>query len=376
MKHRPQLIAGTLILIAIGPVAVPAEVTVRVADVTTLKGYGVNHLVGTGLVVGLGGTGDGDQYEVTMRALAAALDGLAAPVSGIEELKDTKNVAIVMVDAVIPEHGVREGDRIDVHVSAIGSAKSLVGGRLLVAPLMYHDLDIQTVFAYASGPIHLTNIDVPTTGVVERGAVVNEDVLVGFTALGRALPFTNDWIRPAETYITFVLDDAHAGWGLSVAIAESINSELSLAADVERVAIAADPKSVIVWLPPFQRSDPASWIRDIEELSTLIPASEARVTIDRSTGTIVVSGNARISPVVVSHKGMTIVVRYPPPAPTDPRIETQQFIELDTDPTPRADVTELLRALNQLQVPIDDRIAILTQIQRAGKLHAKLAFRD
>ncbi len=352
------------------------EVTVRVGDVSKLKGHSVNRLVGTGLVIGLNGTGDGDQYEVTMRALAQALGNLGAPISGMEELKETSNVAIVMVDAVIAETGVREGDRIDVHVSALGNAKSLAGGRLLVTPLLYHDMTVESVFAFAAGPIDITDAANPTVGVVRQGATVREDVLMGFAAIGRTLPFGNDWVQPEETYITLVLDDSHAGWGLAVAIAEAVNAELSLAADVDRVAVAVDPKNVLVLVPPFQRGDPGSWIRDVQELSVLMPHEEARVTVNQSTGTIVVSGDARISPVVVSQKGMTVAVRVPPPPIDEPRIENRAFVGLSTDATDGANVSDLLDALNQLQVTIEDRIAILTQMQRAGKLHAKLIFRE
>jgi len=372
--------AGTamamMIVAAAGRQAAVGEMTVRVADVTKLKGQSVNKLVGLGLVVVLNGTGDGDRYEATMRALAQTLGNLSAPVAGLEELKDTKNVALVHMDAMVPEHGVREGDRIDVHVSAMGSAKDLTGGRLLVSPLVYHELNVERVFAYASGVVETEDAERPTTGQVRGGALVNEDVLVGFTAFGRELPFGNEWIKGEEVYITIVLDDSHAGWGLAVAIAEAINAELSLAADVERVAMAADPKSVVVWVPPFQRSDAGSWIRDIEELSVLMPPEEARVVVNRKTGTIAVSGNARISPVVVSQKGMTVVVRVPPAGPDDARLETKDFVSLETGGGGDANVTALLTALNQLNVPIGDRIAVLTEIQRAGKLHGKLMFEE
>lgn len=372
--HRTILPLTTCVMLAATQTL--GNVTVRVGDVTSLKGQSINRLVGQGLVVGLNGTGDGDQYEVTMRALAQTLGQLAAPVNTMEELKDTSNVAIVLLDAVIPENGVREGDRIDVHVSALGSAKSLAGGRLLVAPLVYEDPHVQKIFAFAAGPIEVEDPESPTVGVVSQGATIQEDVLVGFTAPGSALPFAREWIRPTEQYITLVLDESHAGWGLSAAIAEAINAELSLVADVERVAIAADPKNVVVLLPRFQWSDPATWIRDIEELSLLMPPNEARVTIDRASGTIVVSGNARISPVIVSQKGMTVVVRMPPPPPDEPRVDVQDFVAVGTNRAADANVSDLLQALNQLSVPIEDRIAILTQIQRAGKLHAKLVFRE
>ncbi len=373
MQHTIAVIAA---VVSLATLETRGEVAVRIGDIASLKGPSVNHLIGTGLVVGLNGTGDGDDYKITMRALAGALGKMAAPVTSLEDLADTQNVAIVMIEAIIPENGVREGDRIDVHVSAIGSASSLAGGRLLACPLMYEDLNVPRVFARASGGIRTPDISSPTVGLIERGALIQEDVLIGFTAAGRELPFDNSWIQPGDTYITLVLDNSHAGWGLSVAIAEAINAELSLAADVERVALAADPKNILVWIPPFQRNDPSSWIRDITELSTLMPPNEARVTIDRVTGTIVVSGEAQISPAVISQKGLTVVVRTPPPAPDELRVETQQFVAVSTDDAATAGVSDLLQALNQIKVPVEDRIAILVQLQRTGSLHAKLVFKE
>lgn len=352
------------------------QVNIRIGDVTTLKGQSVNKLVGMGLVVGLNGTGDGDQYEAAMRQLAQAMNRLAAPVAGLEELKDTKNVAIVMVDAVIPEHGAREGDLIDVNVSSIGSAKSLAGGRLLITPLIYHDRHINTVYAFANGKVAVSSEDRATVGVIEDGAQMEEDYRIAFSALGNELPFKNEWINSADQYLTLVLEKSHASWGLAVAIAEAINAELSLAADVERVAMAVDPKNVVVWVPHFQRNDPASWIRDIQELSTLMPPNEARVVINRESGTIVVSGDARISPVAVSQRGLTVNVLEPPSETPEPRLISKQFVGVSTDESASTNVADLLTALNQLNVPVEDRIAILTQIQRAGKLHAKLMYED
>ncbi len=352
------------------------QVNVRIGDVTHLKGQSVNRLIGTGLVVGLNGTGDGDQYAVTMRQLAQALGNLAAPVGSPEELKNTKNVAVVMVDAVIPENGVREGDQINVNVSSIGSAKSLAGGRLLITPLMYHDLRIETIYAFASGKVQITDPTTATVGVVEDGAKIEEDVLLGFTARGSELPFANNWVDPREEYITLILDDQQSSFGLAVAIAEAINAELSLAADVERVAMAADARNVIVWVPPFQRGDPAPWIRDIQELSTLMPPTKAQVVIDSDTGTIVVSGDARISPVAVSQRGLTVTVLDPPPSDPTPQLTSKSFIGVTTEENINTKVTDLLEALNQLNVPIEDRIAILKQMSRAGKLHAELVTKE
>ena len=109
-----------------------------------------------------------------------------------------------------------------------------------------------------------------------------------------------------------------------------------------------------------------------------MPEGAARVTIDRKSGTIVVSGNATISPVIVSQKGLTINVLSPEPLPDplNPTFQEQRFIPIDPGGEREARVSNLLVALNRLQVPIDDRIAILTEINRMGRLHAELMFNE
>ncbi|MCP4594372.1 MAG: flagellar basal body P-ring protein FlgI, partial [bacterium] len=195
---RPVGIAMMIALTAVGSVRA-ADVIARVGDVTHLKGQRVNRLMGMGLVVGLNGTGDGDDYASAMRPLAEALKSYANPIQSLEELKDTKNVAIVFVDAATPETGGREGDRIDVHVSTFGAAKSLAGGRLLPTPLLFHDPSVQSpVYAVAGGRIELSDPQSATSGVVHSGATLEEDVLMGYYAHGRELPYSNDWIQPDQ----------------------------------------------------------------------------------------------------------------------------------------------------------------------------------
>ncbi len=353
-----------------------AEVTCRIGDVTHLKGQRINRLIGMGLVAGLNGTGDGDEYAPTMRALAEGLKHLAVPIASLDELQDTRNVALVLVEVTLPENGVREGDRVDVQVSAFGAAKSLAGGRLLPTPLVHHDMSVGTVFAFAGGPVKVIDPAAPTRGSVAGGAVMEEDVLLGYIARGRELPYTSDWIQPSSRYITFVLNDEHATWALAHEIAATIDSELSLAADVDHVALAVDPKNVLVFVPEEQT--PASWIRDIETLLLLVPENEARVVINRHTGTIVVSGNVSISPVVVSQKGLTVTIL---PAGTESAADEvvagpQTFVGIDPSRAGGSTVNDLLAALNRLNVNVEDRIAILTEIHRLGKLHARLLYED
>jgi flagellar P-ring protein precursor FlgI len=378
VKRRWIVILVSLAFLTVGTSGAVGAVTARVGDVTQLKGQGVNYLTGMGLVVGLAGTGDGDDYALAMRPLAKALEFYANPVMSMDDLAETKNVAIVFLSAEIPENGAREGSRIEVKVSAFGGAKSLAGGRLLPTPLLYPDRRVETVFALASGPVTLTDEGVATSGTIADGAVIQEDVVHAFTARGRDLPFFNDWIQPGQYYVTLVIDDAHASWTLAREIVQAIDSALALAADVDHVALAADPKNVLVLVPQTEIDSPADWISQIEDLDLLISSGEARVIVNRTAGTIVVSGNARISPVIVSHQGMTITVAAVNEdlGPTAPDLQVQNFVAIDPSDRGGSNLSDLLEALNRLSVPIQDRISILTQIHSMGALHARLIVKD
>ncbi len=131
------------------PSVVFGQVNARISDVAKFKGPRVNRLQGIGLVVGLAGTGDGDSYKQTIQPLASWLSHYANPVGQLEDLKNTKNVALVTIQAELPAGGAREGDRLNVHVSAMGACKSLEGGRLLSAPLQHHSLIDKTIIGFA-----------------------------------------------------------------------------------------------------------------------------------------------------------------------------------------------------------------------------------
>ena len=105
----------------------------RVGDVTRLQGQVTNVLIGYGLVTGLEGTGDGGKFLPTMRALGATLQRFGANIQSIKDIESSKNTAIVMIEAVIPEHGAREGELLGVRVTAV-AAKRLKGGQLMAAP--------------------------------------------------------------------------------------------------------------------------------------------------------------------------------------------------------------------------------------------------
>ncbi len=376
MNRIRTAIAVAALLTAAGTTAGQAPVA-RVGDVTHLQGQGRNVLLGYGLVTGLDKTGDGDKFLPTMQALAATMSRFGANVESLDDIGGTKNVAIVMVEVVVPEHGAREGGLLDVAVTAI-AAKSLLGGRLLPTPLVYHDRDLGGLFGFAQGAI-VVDGPTKTAGLIRNGARMEQDVFINVVATGaglRAAGLGSPWIKPQETYITLVLDDTHAGWSMAAAVAQAVDKELSISADVERVALAMDSKNVVVLLPEHQRGDPASWIRDVEQTPLLMESNEARITINRNTGTIVITGDTRLSPVVISQRGMTVTVMNPLEDGTIPKppYEDRDFVPLDSEQNRQPNVRDLLEALNRLKVPFADRVAILEEIHRAGKLHAKLLY--
>lgn len=372
-RHTFNLIA----LVLVASAASAQSPTARVGDVTRLQGQGINVLVGYGLVTGLQGTGDGGKFLPTMQGLAAALQRFGANLQSVADVEQSKNVAIVLVEAVIPEHGAREGDRLDVRLSAL-AAKSLAGGQLLSTPLVYHDRTVEGLFGFAQGSIVLDSA-VLTRGLVRGGARLERDVYINVLTTGADLMadgFSSPWIQPDETYITLVLDDNHAGWSMAAAVAQALDKELALAADVERVALALDSKNVVALLPRHQLGDVASWIRDVERTPILLESNEARVTVNRTTRTIVVTGDTRMSPVIVSQGGLTVTIDPPEleGAAARPRAETQVFVPVDVERSRSPHVRDLLDALNRLKVPFEDRVSILEEIHRAGKLHARLMY--
>jgi len=373
----PSLRRSTWMFATTAAIACAQAPIARVGDVTRLQGQGTNRLMGFGLVTGLDGTGDGSGFVPTMRALAATMEQFGSPVQTLDDIAASKNTAIVMIEAVIPAHGAREGDTFDLRVTAV-AAKSLEGGQLLATPLVYHDRTVEGLFAFGQGKIVLDG-PTPTSGLVRDGARMERDVFINVIARGADLMdagISSPWIQRSGTYITLVLEETHAGWSMAASVAQAVDKELGVSADVDRVAMAIDSKNIVVLLPPHQRRDPASWIRDVERTPILMESNEARVTINRAAGTIVVSGDTRLSPVVVSQLGLTITVanelaENPPPQPP---IVQEDFVPLDLERERPPNVRDLLEALNQLKVPFADRVSILEEIHRAGKLHARLMY--
>ena len=352
--------------------AAPASAA-RVGDVTRLAGQRETRLTGMGLVVGLNGTGDGGDFLPAIRPLAQMLSAFNMGANAAE-LEDVDNVALVSVTATVPAAGARNGDKIDLFVTSIGAADSLAGGRLFVTPLG-GPAKGGPVLALGGGNVVVEDPATPTVGRVRGGAVMERDLSNAYVFGGQ---------------FTLVLDDPSATVAMATAIARVINdSEGSYGgAGVggvggfgERTAVAAGPiaeaidaKNVVVTVPAAERANANNLIARVERLPLPPVDSPARVTVNNRTGTIVLSGDVEIEPAVISHRGLTISTIEPEPAPTAarPRVLDREFVAIDPEDQGGPRLRDLLASLDQLKVPADERISIVKELHRSGKLRAEL----
>lgn len=340
---------------------------IRIKDLVEVDGVRGNDLVGYGLVVGLNGTGDGIRNSpFTEEIMANFLERLGVNVAG-EEYRP-KNVAAVFVTATLPPFG-RAGSRIDVTVSAIGDAKSLLGGTLVMTPLNGADGEI---YAVAQGTIIAGGISaegdagrvvqgVPTAGTIPSGGRIEREVAFDFSSV---------------TSLRLALKSAD--FTTAALIEGAINADFGT-----RVATMLDPGTVALDLGAAGMRSAAHALGRIENL-LVEPQSRARVVVDQRSGTIVMGADVRISRVAVAQGNLTLrveenpmVVQPNPFAEGESVVVPRTDAAIATDGTGLAEVTggtslsEVVAGLNALGVPPHDMIDILKSIHAAGALHAE-----
>ncbi|WNK01691.1 flagellar basal body P-ring protein FlgI [Thalassospiraceae bacterium LMO-JJ14] len=350
--------------------AVPAMASSRIKDIIDFEGVRDNQLVGYGLVVGLNGTGDTlADGHFTKQSLQAMLNRMG--VKPTDAGLDSDNVAAVMITANLPPFA-RQGSRIDITVSALGDSSSLLGGTLLVTPLLGADGE---VYAVAQGQVAVGGFQtqgdaetvtkgVPTSGRIANGAIVEREVAFNLTGMSKVkLTLRNPDFTTARR------------------VAQAVNAFLGTSA-----AVPSDPTTIHVTVPDSYRDNVVNLLTDIEQLR-IEPDQLARVVIDEQTGTIVMGENVRISSVAIAQGSLTIRVT-----------ETQQvsqpgpFAEVGTTTTvdrtnievdqgedkrltvlqPGVTLQELVNGLNSLGIGPRDMITILQAIKTAGALQAEI----
>ena len=292
--HIVRLILLLLALAGWGWMAAPAEARVTLKSICHIKGQEENTLQGLGIVVGLKGTGDGGNYLPTIRSLAKIMGILDVPTSkaGLADLKETKNVALVIVTATIPAAGARQGDKLNCVVSSVGSAKSLAGGRLFLTPLVGPDPRNHRVYALAEGPITLEDSSHTTSGRIHDGCRLEEEFFNVFTKDGK---------------ITLVLEKNHADFQVAMDVVEAVNSQIKYqTSSTVPLAHALNQGNIEVTIPPQYRDDPVSFISQVLALPVMEPRTGARVVINERAGSVIISGDVEIGSVAVTHKNIVI----------------------------------------------------------------------
>jgi flagellar P-ring protein precursor FlgI len=342
----------------------------RLKEISEFRGSEDLDLLGYGIVVGLDGTGDGSKSQFTMQALANMLERFGVAVDQ-DQLKP-KNVAAVMVTAKLPAFA-RAGERLDITLSSLGDAKSLMGGTLLLTPLT--DSGGEIAWATGQGPVSIGGFNFEAggssirknytlVGRVPQGAVVERDRLGGLARDGELTLSLRD---PDFTNARRVMEAVNTAFG-------------------EELAAALNAGQIRVTLPAGVVAEPqiVEMVSVIENLEIDVD-QRARVVINERTGTVVVGRNVRLSPVAVAHGNLSVVIKN-----TQGMSQPQPFSLGSTEPVNNeeitvtadearlvvledmVDVNGVARALNSLGVSPRDIISIFQLLKTAGALQADL----
>ena len=371
-RGRVVVALGALVALLAVSAAGAANAMSRIKDIADFEGVRENQLVGYGLVVGLNATGDTlNNSPFTQQSLIGMLERLGVNTRGTGI--NTANIAAVMVTATLPPFA-RPGTRIDVTVSALGDATSLLGGTLLVTPLMAADSEI---YAVAQGQLAVGGFSaqgasggnvtkgVPTSGRIPSGAIVERDVRFDLANL----PSIDISLRNPD-------------FTTATRVAQAINAHIG-----ELAAQAIDQGTVFLQVPDRYQSNVAALLTDIEQLR-VEPDQPARVVIDEQSGVIVMGEHVRISTVAIAQGNLTIRITETPQvsqpgafAPEGAQTVTVQRSDIAIDEGDQrrlavlstgVSLQTLVEGLNALGIGPRDMIAILQTIKSAGALQAEI----
>ena len=343
----------------------PAQ-AVRIKDIATFSGVRDNQLIGYGLVVGLAGTGDKKDSVFTLSSMKNMMDRMGLGVDS-SSLK-IKNVASVMVTPRMPV-SAKPGTRLDVTVSSVGDATSLMGGVLLQTALKGVDGKIYTLAQgaltvggfSASGKAASTSKNVATVGIIPGGGIVE-----------RSIPF--EFNQQNKLTLNLRIGD----FSTAQQIAERLNGAMG-----GPYARAVDATSVVMDVPPQYRNNLVPLMASVENLD-VNPDTAAKVVVDEKTGTVVLGRDVRVSRAAVAHGNLQITVQESEQvSQPGPFSQGQTVVTPQTEANIReeqrhlvmvegATLQELVDGLNAIGATPRDLISILRAMQASGSLHADL----
>lgn len=346
--------------------------TIRIKELGRLTSARDNSLVGYGLVTGLAGSGDTARSAATYQSMSNVLERFGIVVTP-KDIR-SRNVASVMVVATLPPFA-RSGDKLDVNITSMGDARSLLGGTLLRAHLKGPD---GKIYAIAQGPVsvggfsydlngNLVQKNHPTAAYISGGAVVEKSI--------------ETELVNSNNEIEYALNDPD--FTTASRIADSVNQSFS-----QQIAKATDAGRVRVQVPANLRDNIVGFITQFENVM-VEPDRMARVVVNERTGTVVAGGDVRVSNISITHGDLKLVIdtKYEVSQPllvreTGPGVRTQVVPQTTVEVTEDDPITvtlpgtttvsDLVAALNKVRATSRDIITILQTIKRAGGLHAEL----
>jgi len=351
---------------------IPSE---RIKDIASVAGVRSNQLVGYGIVVGLNGSGDGN-VAATLQSMQSIVSrfGINIDASSL----NAGNAAAVIVTADLPAFA-KPGQKIDITVAAIGKAKSLVGGNLLMTPLVGADNE---TYAMAQGSLAVgglgvsgangssVSVNVPTVGRIPGGATVERTV---------ATPF--------ETMPAMMLNlhtpDFSTAQRLVNAIDKTMGAGTASAIDAATVKVSA-PRDV---------NQRVSFMAAVQDIRVDQSAPPARVIVNSRTGTIVIGDGVFLTPAAVSHGSLTVRITESQNVTTGQggiatgqgfaqggQNTVTQASQIDVKQekvkmflfAPGVQLSKIVDAVNSVGASPSDLVAILEALKQAGALHAEL----
>ncbi|MFP6242177.1 flagellar basal body P-ring protein FlgI [Helicobacter pylori] len=319
----------------------------KIGDIASVVGVRDNQLIGYGLVIGLNGTGDKSGSKFTMQSISNMLESVNVKISA-DDIK-SKNVAAVMITASLPPFA-RQGDKIDIHISSIGDAKSIQGGTLVMTPLNAVDGNI---YALAQGAIISGNSNNLLSANIINGATIEREVsydLFHKNAMTLSLKSPN--------------------FKNAIQVQNTLNKVFG-----NKVAIALDPKTIQITRP--ERLSMVEFLALVQEIPINYSAKN-KIIVDEKSGTIVSGVDIIVHPIVVTSQDITLKITKEPLNDSKNTQDLDNNMSLDTAHNTLSSngksitIAGVVKALQKIGVSAKGMVSILQALKKSGAISAEM----
>ncbi|OOP83413.1 flagellar basal body P-ring protein FlgI [Helicobacter pylori] len=319
----------------------------KIGDIASVVGVRDNQLIGYGLVIGLNGTGDKSGSKFTMQSISNMLESVNVKISA-DDIK-SKNVAAVMITASLPPFA-RQGDKIDIHISSIGDAKSIQGGTLVMTPLNAVDGNI---YALAQGAIVSGNSNNLLSANIINGATIEREVSYDlFHKNAMTLSLKNPNFKNA------------------IQVQNTLNKVFG-----NKVAIALDPKTIQITRP--ERLSMVEFLALVQEIPVNYSAKN-KIIVDEKSGTIVSGVDIIVHPIVVTSQDITLKITKEPLNDSKNTQDLDNNMSLDTAHNTLSSngksitIAGVVKALQKIGVSAKGMVSILQALKKSGAISAEM----